>query len=165
MRAGVGQLRAAGGLDRASALDRGGVQQHDLIPVARAVLGKGRHQRLDLLGQPGAALPEGVLGRQDRKQARQLASRSPQKPAIGADAQQRLGDAEGDDLRIGDPSSGVSRPLGQEIVRGAEDRGEQQVEVGEHRGPPGSTARYRHRRLRPALQFSAHDPKVVESII
>ena len=31
-------------------------------------------------------------------------------------------------------------PLGQEIVGGAEHRSEQQVEVGEHRGPLGSTA-------------------------
>jgi len=32
-------------------------------------------------------------------------------------------------------------PFRQEIVRGAEHRNEQQVEVGEHRGPLGSTAR------------------------
>jgi hypothetical protein len=41
-----------------------------------------------------------------------------------------------DDLRVGHPATGVLRPLRQEIVSGAEHRNEQQVEVGEHRGPP-----------------------------
>ena len=59
-----------------------------------------------------------------------------QEVAIGRDPEQRLGDAEGDDLRVGHPSAGVSGLLGQEIVGGAEHRNEQQVEVGEHRGPP-----------------------------
>ena len=35
----------------------------------------------------------------------------------------------------------VPGPHGQETVSGAESRNQQQVEVGEHRGPLGSTAR------------------------
>ena len=63
------------------------------------------------------------------------------KPAIGSDVHHRLGDQQRDDLGIGQPSPRVLRPFGQEIVGGAEHRREQQVEVGEHRGPQGSTAR------------------------
>jgi hypothetical protein len=141
MRARHRQLRAPRGVDGPAALHGRGVQQHEVIPIAGAVAGKGGHHPLDLVGQARAALPESVLGRQHRKQATELAPGRPQKPPIGADAQQRLGNAQRDDLRIGDPAPGVLGPPGQEIVRGAEDRGEQQVEVGEHRGPLGSTAR------------------------
>jgi hypothetical protein len=93
-----------------------------------------------VLGQAGATLPEGVLGGQQRKELAQLPARRPQELPIGADPQDGLGHAQRDDLRVGDPSPGVPRPLGQEIVSGAEHRSEQQVEVGEHRGPQGSTA-------------------------
>jgi hypothetical protein len=61
---------------------------------------------------------------------------------VGADSHDRLRDAEGDDLRVGQSATGVLRLLRQEIVGGAEHRSEQQVEVGEHRGPSfGSTGR------------------------
>src|SRR3954454_21775275 len=48
----------------------------------------------------------------------------------------RLGDAQRDDLLIGDPSTRVLGPLGQEIVDGAVNSDQQQIEVGVHRGPP-----------------------------
>jgi hypothetical protein len=82
MRAGDGELRASRRLDRAPTLDRGGVQQHDAIPIAWAVAGEGRHQSLHLLGQAGAALPVGVLGRQQRKQPAELAASGAQELAI-----------------------------------------------------------------------------------
>ena len=59
-----------------------------------------------------------------------------QEPWIGRDSHDRLRDAQGDDLRVGDPATRVPRPLGQEIVRDAVNNREQQVEVGVHRGPP-----------------------------
>ena len=71
MRAGRRQLRAAGGLDRAAALDRGGVEQHDLVEVAGAVLRRTppsatRSSRpaapalpvAGLRGQPGEQVPK-----------------------------------------------------------------------------------------------------------
>jgi hypothetical protein len=42
--------------------------------------------------------------------------------------------AERDDLRVCDPSTGVSWPLRQEIVRRAENGDAESVEVGVHRG-------------------------------
>ena len=56
---------------------------------------------------------------------------------VGVDAQQLLGDGQGDDLRVGHHLLGVLSSRGQEIVGGAEHRNEQQVEVGVHRGPQG----------------------------
>jgi hypothetical protein len=60
---------------------------------------------------------------------------------IRRDAHDRLGDRERDDLSVGHHPLGVLGSFGQEIVSGAGDRYQQQVEVGEHRGPLGSTAR------------------------
>jgi hypothetical protein len=82
-----------------------------------------------------AALMQPGLADQPREQVDQLLARDPQKPTIGCDAHQRLRDQQRDDLRVGQPSPGVLGPIGQEIVGGAEHRREQQVEVGEHRGP------------------------------
>jgi hypothetical protein len=61
--------------------------------------------------------------------------------AVGRDVHDRLGDGERDDLRVRHAAPGVSPPPRQEIVGRGEHGSEQQVEVGEHRGPPGSTAR------------------------
>jgi hypothetical protein len=72
---------------------------------------------------------------------RESLARNSEEPLIGWDTHDRLRDAERDDLRVGQHSSGVAPPLGQEIVGDAEHGNQQQVEVGEHRGPLGSTAR------------------------
>jgi hypothetical protein len=56
---------------------------------------------------------------------------------IRAAAEHRLGDAQRDDLRVGDPSPCVGGLGRQEIVNGAENNGQQQIEVGVHRGPLG----------------------------
>jgi hypothetical protein len=68
---------------------------------------------------------------------RQARSRDAQKALVGRDAHDRLSDRERDDLRVGHHALGVLGPIRQEIVRGAEHRNQQQVEVGEHRGPWG----------------------------
>ena len=75
------------------------------------------------------------------KQVVQRAGGQPQETIVAGDAHDHLRDRQRDDLRIGHHSPGVLGPLRQEIVCGAEDRCEEQVEVGEHRGPLGSTAR------------------------
>ena len=62
--------------------------------------------------------------------------------AVGADLHHGLGDAEGDHLRVGEHPLGVICLARQEIVGEAENSNQQQVEVGEHRGPLGSTVRY-----------------------
>jgi len=62
-------------------------------------------------------------------------------PLVRRDPHHRLRDAERDDLRVGHAATGVSLASQQEIVRTAINRDQQQVEVGEHRGPLGSTAR------------------------
>jgi hypothetical protein len=76
---------------------------------------------------------------------------------IRRDPHDRLGHAQRDELRIGHPSPGVPGPTGQEIVSGAEHRYQQQVEVGEHRGPQG-----RRRELGTAdfdpLRYVSFDP-------
>jgi len=61
--------------------------------------------------------------------------RDEQELAIGRDIHDRLGDRERDDLRVRHASPGVPLPPWQEIVGRGEHRSEQQVEVGEHRGP------------------------------
>jgi hypothetical protein len=68
-------------------------------------------------------------------------SRDSEELAVGGNIHHRLGDGERDDLRVRHASPGVPPPPRQEIVGRDEDSGQQQVEVGEHRGPPGSTAR------------------------
>ena len=58
-----------------------------------------------------------------------------EKAPVGRDAHDRLGQGEGDQLGVTDPSAGVSGPGGQEIVGGDINRGAEGVEVGVHRGP------------------------------
>ena len=84
---------------------------------------------------------------------------------IVIDAHHLLRDRERDDLRIRHASPGVLVLLGQEIVGGAEHRCEQQVEVGEHRGPLGSTARIGTADFDLRSVSSYSTPSGVESII
>jgi hypothetical protein len=77
-----------------------------------------------------------------------------EKVSVVADVHQRLRDGEGDDLRVRHATPSVLRSIGQEIVSGAEHRYEQQVEVGEHRGPLGSTALLSTADFDPAARYS-----------
>jgi hypothetical protein len=74
-----------------------------------------------LLGQLGEEIAEALAGNR-------------QETAIGGDAHDRLGDTEGCDLGVGDPATGVSGLLRQEIVRRAINGSAESVEVGVHRG-------------------------------
>ena len=136
----VGQLRTPDSLNRSSALHRRGVQQDQVIVIARALVGEDADQPFDRLREPLAALPVAGLLREFGEQVPQTLGRSGQEVGVMADVQHRLSDRQGDDLRVGHSSSSVLLSFGQEIVSGAEHRYEQPVEVGEHRGPPGSTA-------------------------
>jgi len=64
-----------------------------------------------------------------------------EEPLVRGVPHDRLRDRERDDLRVSQHPPGVLRSLRQEIVSGTEHRNQQQVEVGEHRGPQWSTAR------------------------
>jgi hypothetical protein len=78
-----------------------------------------------------------------------------EEPPIGRDPEQRLRHAQRDDLGIRQAALGVLRSIRQEIVGRAEHGNQQQVEVGEHRGPPEgrrrlvSTADFDHCRYVP----------------
>ena len=70
------------------------------------------------------------------EQVRETVSRDRQEPLVGRVSHDRLREAQGDDLRVGDPPARVPGALRQEIVGDAVNNCEQQVEVGVHRGPP-----------------------------
>ena len=57
-----------------------------------------------------------------------------EEPAVGGDAHDRLGHAEGDHLGVGDPAAGVTPGLWQKVVGCAINHGAESVEVGVHRG-------------------------------
>jgi len=57
-----------------------------------------------------------------------------EKAAVTRDAHDRLGDAEGDHLGIGDPPPRVARWSGQKVVARAINGGAESVEVGVQRG-------------------------------
>src|SRR5436190_3108103 len=138
---GVCELAAPGRLDAAGALDRGRVNQHQVVVEAGAVASEDRRQPLDRLAQPLPALQIAGSIRQQREEMRELLARGPDEAGVRADPHDRLRDRERDNLRVGEDAPGVLRRLRQEIVSRTEHSNQQQVEVGEHRVPPGSTVR------------------------
>lgn len=127
----------ADGLQRTATLDRGRVQQHQLIVKARAVGGGDPDQPLDRVFEPTPALVETELLGQLGKQVAQALVGNRQEAPIGRDTHDRQGNTERDDLRGCDPSACVPWLLGQEIVGCAENGRKGSVEVGVHRGTPG----------------------------
>src|SRR5256886_566585 len=138
---GVGELAASGRLDAASTLHRGRVDQHQIVVKAGTVTGELLDQRFDRVGQTRAPLVKARPLGQPRKQMREPFAGRLDEPLIRRDAHDRLRDAERNHLRVGQSATGVSLASRQEIVATAINRDQQQVEVGEHRGPLGSTAR------------------------
>ena len=65
----------------------------------------------------------GLAGQLGKQRAEPLVG-DDEELAIRRDAHDGLGDAESDDLRVGQASTGVLQPAGQEIVGGAEHRSE-----------------------------------------
>ena len=136
-----GVLAPFPGLDAAGTLDRGRVNEHQVVVETRAVGREHADQRFDRVGQLGPPLMEPRSLRRPREQMREVFARDPQETLVRRDPHHRLRYTERDDLLVGQHPSGVTGPLRQEIVGSAEHRNQQQVEVGEHRGPLGSTAR------------------------
>src|SRR5215204_541773 len=130
----ISQCRAPCCLNRAGALDRSRVDEQEVVIEAGALAGKDADEPLDRLGQAGSSLVEAGLLGQLGKEVVQALSGDCQEAAIGGDPHDRLGDAKGCDLGVGDPAAGISRFLGQEIVRRAINDGAESVEVGVHRG-------------------------------
>ena len=79
----VGQLGAARSLERAAALDRGRVEQEQVVARTGALSGEHADQRLDHLRQPGPPLVQRILARQPRKEVAELAAR--RAPRAGSD--------------------------------------------------------------------------------
>src|SRR5215218_1912917 len=138
---GQGERAAARGLDRAPALDRGAVDDEQVVLKARAVACELDDQRLDRVAQALATFDEPGTLDQAREQMPETFGDGRPELLVGADAQQLLCNAERYDLRVGQDPPGVLRPAKQEIVGGAVNRDKQQVEVGVHRGPSGSSVR------------------------
>jgi len=132
----IAQRGAAGRFDAARALHRGGVDQHQLVVEAGAVARELGDQRLDDRRQSQPALVKGAALGQRREQVHQSPTGDRQELLVGAAIEHRLSDAQRDDLLIGDPSPSVGGPARQEIVDGAVNSDQQQIEVGVHRGPP-----------------------------
>src|SRR5260370_14593347 len=129
----LGELRAADGVERAAALDRGRVEQEQIVACAGALRGEDADQPLDCLRQPGAPLVQRVLAWQLRKQMPELAAGGAQKPAVTRDPHQHLCDAERHDLRVGQLAPPITRTTRQQVVSRAVDTDTEQVEVGVHR--------------------------------
>jgi hypothetical protein len=84
--------------------------------------------------------------------------------AVGGDVHHCLSDGERDDLRVGHAAPDIPPSLRKEIVGGGERRREQQVEVGEHRGPFRVDGADRHRRLRPTRPRTAAGPRAINHL-
>jgi len=133
----LGELRALCRHAAPAALDRGRVEQQQVIAAAGAHAGENARQPLDRVRETGTALVEGVLARQNREEVSELSAGGAQEPGVGGRAHDRLGDGQADDLGVVEPAARVASPLGQEIVGGAVNCGQEHVEVGVHRRPPG----------------------------
>jgi len=130
----LGKLGAAGGVERAAALDRGRVEQHKIVARARALGREHPDQPLDRVGQPPAPFVQRVLARQHGKQMAKLAASSTQEAAVAWYPHQHLRDTQGDDLRVAQLPASVRRPRRKKVIRRAIDADTEQVEVGAHRG-------------------------------
>ena len=126
--------RALDGLAAAGALERGRVDEQEPIAGAWALRGEVGEQPLNRVGEAAATLEVGRLARQMRKEMEQALARRGQEPAVAGDAHDRLGDAEGDQLGIGDPAARVGPRLWQKVVGCAINHGAESVEVGVHPG-------------------------------
>jgi len=132
---GIGELAGADGFHRAGALHWSGVHDQQVVIKAGAHPGELADQGLDDLCQPLSALPIARPFGTLREQVGEALGGDRQEALVRRNPHERLRHAQRDDLRIGHASSGVLGPAGQEFVRGAEHRNQQQVEVSEHRGP------------------------------
>jgi hypothetical protein len=130
----ISELGTLDGLAAAGALDRGRVDQQQLIVVAGALARKHAHQPLDRVRELTAALEVTRLRGQPRKQMPKALAGALEEAPVAGDPHDRLGDTERDDLRVCDDPAGVPWRFRQEIVRRAVNGDAESVEVGVHRG-------------------------------
>jgi len=126
--------RAADGLHRTGAFDRGGVKKEKVVMCPRALRAEDTEEPLDGLGETRPALVIGVLSRKNGKQMPDLPTGRPKKASVRGDAHEHLGHGQRDDLRVGGLTPGVSPPLWQKIIGCAINDGAEGVQVGAHRG-------------------------------
>jgi len=95
---------------------------------------------LQRVRQPPTTLEIAGLARDPREKVAQPLRSDREEPPVRRYPHDRLRNAEGYDFRVCDASSGVPRPLWQEIVSRDIDRSQQHVEVGVHRTPSALSA-------------------------
>jgi hypothetical protein len=137
----VSELAAAGRLDTSRARHRRRVDQDEIVAITRRLAREHPGHLLDRVAQPLTALYVPAPLRRQREQLREPLARGVQEPSVGGDPHDRLRDRQGDDPRVGQGPPDVLRWTRQEAVGATEHCNQQQVEVGVHRGPLGSTAR------------------------
>jgi hypothetical protein len=98
------------------------------------VAGEDVREPLDRVREAPATLEVAGLGRQLREQVAKALLGDGEKAPVAGDSHDCLGHAQRDDLRVCDPSAGVSWLLRQEIVSRAINGDAESVEVGVHRG-------------------------------
>ena len=128
------ERRTLRGLAAAPALDRGRVDEQQLIAAARTLRGEVGQEPLDRVRQAPATLVVAGLGGQNREEMAEALARHREEPAVAADAHDRLGHAEGDHFGVAEPPAGVASRFWQEIVGCAINDRAESVEVGVHRG-------------------------------
>jgi hypothetical protein len=97
-------------------------------------LAEDAEEPLDSLHQASPALVISVLAGKKREEMPDLSMGRAQEAPVGGDAHEDLGHGQGDDLSIGDPTTGISPSLWQKIIRRAINDGAEGVQVGVHRG-------------------------------
>ena len=112
----LGQRRASDGFERASAFDRGGIKEKDIITSSRTPRTEDPEEPLDGAGEPGPALVIGVLRGKHGKEMPDLAAGCPQKAPVRGNTHEDLGHRQSDDLGIRDPASRVPTRLWQKII-------------------------------------------------
>src|SRR5271154_6052764 len=101
----VGGIPERGALDRLAAtrtLNRGRVDEQQIVIEARALAGEHAHQPLKRVGEPAATLEVAGLGRDLREQVTQMLGGDRQKPSVRRYSHDRLRYTQRDDLRVCD---------------------------------------------------------------
>src|ERR1700722_2381189 len=131
---GVRELGASHGLTAAGALDRGRVDQEQIVVVAGAPAREHVHEPLQRLAERTAALEVRRLARDHREQVREALPRDLEEATVARDPHDRLRHTPRDHLGVCERPTRVPRLLGQEIVSCAINRDAESVEVGVPRG-------------------------------
>jgi hypothetical protein len=125
--------RAPRCLHGATALNRRGVKQKQIILRPRAPRAEDAEEPLDGFREAGPPLVVGVLGGKFGKEMTDLSTGCPKEAAVRGDTHEDLSHGQGDDLRVGGPAPGVSLPLWQKVIGCAINDGAEGVQVGVHR--------------------------------